>query len=242
MPQFVAVQSPPTYMLILDQIIDSVYRGELRPGERLPTEEEMAKVFNVSRASVREALASLKLVGLVASRTGYGNYISENAGQTTFMKRVMALIDLLSEQNPLDILEVRSVVEPEAARLAALRRENTDLEQLYSIMEEHKAATSKGQSAIDLDSKFHEMIAASSKNRVIEDMVRQLHNQMKMPSWRTFKERDLEDESKRLLYQKQHQDVLAAIEAQDEHQAQTIMKQHIEAIYKNFLSDQPPQA
>lgn len=238
-PKFEAIESIPTYMSVVNQIMEMVSRGELSPGQRLPTEEQMAMNFNVSRASVREALASLKLVGLLSSKPGLGHFIVANVRQSEYLKRVIQLTHLLSERNPLDILEAREAIEPEAARLAAQRRDIADLVRLSELLSECAKLDPRidKQEHMDLDSKFHRTIAAATKNLVIKETVGNLHDQMQLPSWRVFKERDLEDIDRQEMYEQHHYDVLDAISKQQDERAYKIMKTHIKAIRRNFIKD-----
>ena len=101
---------------IAERIAGEILSGELSPGARLPTEQEMVAAMGVSRTVVREAIAALRAEGLVTTRQGAGAFVAEDAGRRPFR---LALGGLPSVAEALDIMELRQSVEVEAAALAA---------------------------------------------------------------------------------------------------------------------------
>src|SRR2546421_10032561 len=109
---------------IVAQIQSRLERGEIKPGDQLPSERVLAEQFQVSRASVREALRSLELLGVTESRPGGGTFIRQ-ASPDALLRPLAALA---RAHDMRDILEVRELLEPALAGLAAERATGADVE------------------------------------------------------------------------------------------------------------------
>src|SRR4051794_18894664 len=115
------------YEQIAERLAADIRSGALVPGERLPSERELARTLEVSRASVREALASLQLQGVVETRKGAGTFVAA---------RPPGNGELPHDASPSAVLEARLALEPAVARLAAARgRRDTTAENLLAAME-----------------------------------------------------------------------------------------------------------
>ena len=111
------IKSEKVYKIIMKQIKDIVKSGELKRGDKLPSERELALRLNVSRTSVREAIKALETLGLVESKHGGGNYI-KNDFEDILLEPLSIAFMLLGSNNS-EILELRKVIEPEVASMAA---------------------------------------------------------------------------------------------------------------------------
>jgi GntR family transcriptional repressor for pyruvate dehydrogenase complex len=135
--------------------------GALALGARLPSEALLAEEFAVSRAVVREAVASLKAEGLVVTRQGAGSFVATQ-------KRVLHFKDILAadshRQQLLQTFELRSVIEGPVAALAAQRRSDADLAAMAACLERMDAAIAAGEDGAVHDDAFHEAIAAAAHN------------------------------------------------------------------------------
>lgn len=142
--------------------------GALRPGDRLPTEHELAKATGVSRAVVREAAARLKTDGLVLSRQGVGAFVAKNNLRRPFR------IDPDRISDPTDVvrvMELRLGVEVEAAALAALNAGGPARAHLAATHADCAARCAAGEPAIEPDFAFHRAVAAASGNPLIDDFL-----------------------------------------------------------------------
>lgn len=144
---------------IVIQLAELIRQGQLQPGDRLPPERELADRFGVSRSSVREALRILELHGLVARRPGTGTVIAGGTPQ--------GLIRSLTQLALHDIIELRLIVEPAVAALAAERASPADISRLEDILREQEAQIQRGETGAAADAAFHLAIAQATHNRAL---------------------------------------------------------------------------
>jgi GntR family transcriptional regulator, transcriptional repressor for pyruvate dehydrogenase complex len=146
---------------VVDRIAADIRNGKLRPGARLPTEQEMMAALGVSRTVVREAVAALRAEGLVATRQGVGAFVREDARARPFR------IDsdgLGSIGEVLNVMELRTGIEIEAAGLAAERAGPSDIDSISAALDAIDGAIDRGELAIDEDFAFHHGIAEATGN------------------------------------------------------------------------------
>ncbi len=233
---FTPVDLRKTYEVIVDQLSEAIRDGRLKAGDKLPAEAKLAESFNVSRASVREALSALRLVGLIESRTGSGNYIRSSSAGVAFTDQAQQLLTLLKEDNPLQLLDARLAVEPNVAALAAQYRSHEDVLEAEYLIRDIWSLTQAGTPALERDSELHLLIARISGNSALFDVVNMLHLRMQLPSWYTFKLRNLQHKERLVMYQQQHTAIIEAIKQGDRKAAHDAMSAHIEQIRKDFLN------
>lgn len=157
------------------QILQMISAGQWKPGEKLPSELDMGKVFQVGRSTLREALRSLSFVGIVRIRAGGGAYVAD--GPSKFIDRVLTHGLLNSEKDVNDLIEARIALESEAAALCAERGTEEDIEVLSLLVKEISGPLPGGSKQfLDLDVRFHLTIAAGSKNAVLSQMLWTIRN------------------------------------------------------------------
>lgn len=144
---------------IVIQLAELIRKGQLQPGDRLPPERELADRLGVSRSSVREALRILELHGLVARRPGTGTVIAGGTPQ--------GLIRSLTQLALQDVMELRLIVEPAVAALAAERATPADIGRLEAILAEQEAQIRRGETGAAADGAFHLAIAEATHNRAL---------------------------------------------------------------------------
>jgi GntR family transcriptional repressor for pyruvate dehydrogenase complex len=143
-------------------------KGNLRPGDKLPTEAALATQFRVSRAVIREALSQLKYEGLLDSRQGKGVIVLGNAGRRSFR---LTEAEKLSDRDLAQLYELRAILESETAALAALRRSKKNLDVLRRCLEGMALAVERDDSGIFPDLEFHQAIARASGNQHVCDLM-----------------------------------------------------------------------
>lgn len=146
---------------VVDRVRSEIANGRLAPGARLPTEQEMIAAFGVSRTVVREAVAALRAEGLVATRQGVGAFVAEETQLRPFR------IDhggLASIGEVLQVMELRTGVETEAAGLAAERATRANIRALETALRAVDAALQRGEIAVEEDFGFHRRIAEATGN------------------------------------------------------------------------------
>jgi GntR family transcriptional repressor for pyruvate dehydrogenase complex len=171
------VRKTKVYEVIVDQLKKSILRREIREGERLPTERELAEQFAVSRVSIRQALTVLNEMGLVESRPGGGTLVSNGIKEKILYP--LAVVLNVEKEILEEPLEVRRLIEPEVTRLAAIRASAKDMGEMARIIALQEAKEKQGGLITDEDTLFHEMIAKSTENSILVKLVQFLHQHLK---------------------------------------------------------------
>lgn len=208
-----------------ETLLHSVLSGQVEPGARLPSEPALAALFQVSRPVVRQALEQLRQQGLVASVRGSGTYVRELADRPPQAAAAPTGADL---SRILHGVELRLVIEPEAAYLAALRRTPSDLQRLAATVAAFERATARGEPTHAHDFGFHETIAQATANPRLVEAMRALEYDVShaVRVWRHLgrmrqgmRMQDAVDE---------HRAMLEFIRTQDAEGARRAMRSHIE--------------
>ena len=154
---------------IVQQFHSLIRDGVLQHGARLPSERSLADQFKVGRSSVREAIRSLELQGLVVTKHGAGTFIN-----TENLESVVALIatTLSSSGETLqEIFEVRHLLEPQIAGVAAEKADPEEIDRMAEILEDQEKQVSCGQTGIDADTAFHFALASATHNSALVKVV-----------------------------------------------------------------------
>jgi GntR family transcriptional regulator, transcriptional repressor for pyruvate dehydrogenase complex len=222
-----AIRTPASYELVVDQIRRAIQIGRFLPGEKLPTERELAGQLGVSRTTVREAMRVLQGEGLIETRRGRAGGAVVIAADGTPAERRQLLRRRLAELE--NVFDYRLAVEPAAARLAAQRRTKTDLARLRDAMDELSALAAGAGDDSEIsppsrffatDAGFHHRIALASRNPLLAEAVDDARAAMFLPIGGVFTQ--LHPSANEL-----HAEILAAIEGQDGEAAERAMAQHI---------------
>lgn len=163
------IKNKRTTQIILEQIKKLIINGQLAPGDRLLTEHELAERFQVSRTSVREALAALSLTGILEIRQGEGIFVKTSPSNAVI--EPLSFILLLEKGKLQNILEVRKALEVEAAGLAAMRRDEEDLAALKELISQMEEDLPEAKRSEELDLKFHLALAKASKNPLLDRLM-----------------------------------------------------------------------
>lgn len=145
---------------LTDALRSEISSGNLRAGDRLPTESELGVSAGVSRTVVREAVAALRAEGLIGTRQGAGAFVLTPIPRMRWTNN----IETATVEDILHVLELRLAIEVEAARLAAVRRTERDLEVLKSAIGEFSELRKRGEETIHADARFHEALAHATHN------------------------------------------------------------------------------
>jgi len=160
------IQHGRLYEQIVAQIEKRILDGELNPGDKLPPERELCKQFGVSRTAVREAMNVLSLKGLIIVSPGKGTFVTDSISSAT-----RDSIDLLLKQSNAhgikDLVEIREILEPEIAALAAIRSTDDDIEALREACDAMDLALDNPDAFIEADLDFHLTLAKGTNNSLI---------------------------------------------------------------------------
>ena len=219
---------------IIEQVRDLIASGRLKPGDRLPAERELAQTFSVSRSAVREAIRAMESLGILEARPGEGTFVRVRAESPERDPISAALYQAWSTQRKL--FEVRQVIEPDLAALAARRATAEHIEKLRTILKEQEIGLRHGESGSKQDAMFHYVTAEATGNEVLVQIMDSL-----MDLLSKTREASLQHDERRTQSLKQHQAILNAIEARKPLVAERRMREHIHAIERLvFSSEQQP--
>jgi len=214
--------------LAAEQLNDLIFNGQYAPKSKLPNESDLAKMFGVGRGAVREALKGLQASGVVTSTAGKGTFVTENALSCIQLSRFSKMI--VSANETKDLVELRFALEPELARLAAMRREGRDLKEMQRCITAMKRSETKND-LLYHGANFHLALCKATYN----SMMIFLHYSITMQLLRLRRMDFLSiDVYKRGI--DAHQEILDAIQAADPELAKEKMRQHIELEYGRYLN------
>ncbi|MBC9782910.1 FadR family transcriptional regulator [Heliobacterium chlorum] len=147
---------------VVDHIKDLIEERALQPGDKLPSERELAEMFKVSRTAVREASSALQVLGILEVRRGEGTFVSKprDFGKAEALARILAA-DHGTER---DLQEMRIIVEVAAAALAAKRCGTTELDLINHSIRELRRAVWRNQSGVEADFQFHFTVIMAAQN------------------------------------------------------------------------------
>jgi GntR family transcriptional regulator, transcriptional repressor for pyruvate dehydrogenase complex len=156
----------------IDSIRAMIRSGELTPGERLPPEHELAERLGVSRGSLREAVRALSQIKVLDVRRGDGTYVTSLAPSELLSGMVFAM-ELLQSQGLEEVLEVRRLLLPPAAALAAQRVTESQLAQMHAVVDELEKATDRDEIA-RLHRRFQALVGDATGNETLSSILRSL--------------------------------------------------------------------
>jgi GntR family transcriptional repressor for pyruvate dehydrogenase complex len=163
------IRSARLYEQITEQIQSRIMTGELRPGDKLPPERELAEQFGVSRTAVREAVKALHEKGLLEVRPGNGTFISNITDTTSeVMRDSLDLIVNVGLVNGLvELMQVRTLLEPGIAALAAEMATEANIQAMQQAVDTMDTALDNADVYVEADLKFHRALATASQNSLI---------------------------------------------------------------------------
>ena len=224
------VQSSRLYEQIVEQIEQSVQKGDLKPGDQLPAERELAEQFGVSRTAVREAVKALREKGLVEAYPGKGTFITSGSSNPMrqSLDRMMrsAQVDATSS-----LVEVREILEPEIAALAAVRATEENLNSLREAVAVMDAAKRDPDAYIEADLDFHLELAEAAANPLILSLIDSIIGVLREQRMRIFEVDGGPDRG-----QCHHKKILEAVEHQDAPGAREAMRAHLRQVREDSRS------
>lgn len=221
------------YETIVKQIQQLILSGRLKSGEKLPPERELAEQLEVSRTSIREALRALEMMGFLESKVGTGGGTYVRAMTLESIISPFSRVLLRNDEFIVELLELRLFLEIEVSRLAAMRRDQDDINAMEMAITSMRNDIESGGTGFKGDNAFHEAIAKAANNRVIQLLQNMCGNLLEVEREEHLKESEVE--SRRAL--SQHERILEAIKLGDEELAGEIMSHHIHKISKYIKSN-----
>ena len=222
------------YLAVADGILAAIGTGRLSPGDRLPNERELARICTTSRTTVRDALLALELFGVVAVRPGSGCYVSSLNSPRRRASSVML------DSIPRELLEARSHIEPEVARICAGNVSPAELSRLRTLIdaceaEGHRASPDDLGTFLRMSHEFHSELAVSCGNSILADLTRQLVDVTAHPLWQVVNAMHVRDPMARAAQIAEHRSILAAVERADGELAAAEMRGHLGRLELNIF-------
>ncbi len=213
---------------VAERLMALIAEGRLQPGDRLPSELELMKQFQVGRSSIREAIGALSLIGLVTVKPGQGTHVADFSAEGE-AKRI-GLIGIGREKIN-ELVEARIELECVIVRLAAERATDEEIAEIRSKHEQLKEALSRDDEPITADLEFHLAVARSCHNSVLIRFLMEL----RQPIWHWMKQKAKYDWGYAPVYD-QHEAILQAIENRDGIQAEKALKAHLRSAGERLIN------
>jgi GntR family transcriptional repressor for pyruvate dehydrogenase complex len=208
--------------------IERLILKKLNPGDKLPSERELAEMLQVSRSSIRDAIRGLELMGLVEPRQGAGTIVRELSTESV----VNPFANALQRKRALvgELLDFRKMLEPPLAARAATHASPDEISEMEEILQRQQGKLSRGETTMSEDAEFHYSIALASGNSVVLKVLDIL-----MDLLRDTRERSMQVEGRPEKSLAGHRRILAAIKRQDAESAKAAMRRHIEDVEEIVL-------
>lgn len=232
--------APPTqiYEQVAGQIRDAIGAGRFAPESRLPAERELAAQFQVTRPHVREAIGALQNEGLVVTRRGSGTYVCIDAAERLAAMRGGASgMAAEADFSPVSSMEVRLVIEPAIARLAARHGKRDALAEHYlAVMADVVDIGNPQQQALwnESDRLFHRQLAVMTQDALLIKIADEIAKSMNQPLWQRLRDDGIFDPGRIQLYVAEHRLIYEAIAARDADAAAFYVEQHIKRVRRDI--------
>jgi len=213
---------------IVEQIKGLIARGELKPGDRIPSERDLATMLSVSRPSVREAIMVLETMGFLDSRQGGGTFVRALT-ETSITDPLARLVEQRDPELLRALVEVRMGLETWSAYLAAQRATSAEIAEMRRLYETMAEQATRGGWNAEIDADFHYTITAASHNslqmHVLDSIHSLFHATIQVALMEFYRQRGHVDN---LLTQ--HREILEAIAARDPEMARQKMMAHLSLV------------
>jgi GntR family transcriptional repressor for pyruvate dehydrogenase complex len=219
------------------EILDLLRQKELKPGDKLPPERELAELLGVSRPSLREALRALSIMKVVEVRQGDGTYVS--ALKPEELVEHLEFVFMLDDSTTLQLFEARKIVESGNAALAAERISDEELAALHACLEKSERSVHDPEAFLQADIELHEIITRAARNPVLERFMASIKTLGRASRHRTSR---MPGVTKMVVLH--HRQIVAALELRDPAATSAAMLQHLEYVeqmYRDLITaDQDP--
>src|SRR5215470_16840619 len=216
-----AVRTSRLYEQIVEQVEASILKGQLKPGDQLPAERDLAQRFGVSRTAVREAVKALREKGLVEAYSGRGTFVTD--GTTEAVRQSLDLMVKIGHPDgSTHRAEVRAILEPEIAALAARRIQEPELATMREAVAVMDRAGQDPEAYIEADLDFHLALAEGAANPLILSLLDSIVGLLREQRLRIFRVPGGPDRG-----QFHHKKILEAVEKHDAEKAREAMRAHL---------------
>ncbi len=213
--------------MVIDQILQNILDGKLKPNDILPPISDLASMMNVGVSSIREAVVALELMDILY-KNRHGN-ICVSRDLHKYFNRILSYLFLLGEKKVDQLFEVREIFEPRLSYLAAQRANKSDIDNIFNCLIEAEQKSEDPIHFLDANKKFHFAIAKASKNSVLIEITNRITDLIILIS-------SLENLPKfipKSLFW--HRKIYNAIKEKNPTEASKFMSSHIKGVYQNYF-------
>ncbi|WP_042346905.1 FadR/GntR family transcriptional regulator [Bacillus massiliigorillae] len=219
---------------IADTLYEMIKSGELKPGDKLDSVQQLAENFQVGRSAVREALSALRAQGLIEMKQGEGTYVKVfDASKLDF---TFSSAVLMNKTDVVHLLEVRKIIEIGAVGLAAENRTTENIKELQAILERMKDSCGNDDEEEKNDILFHLMIAKASQNPMLYKLMRNVSSMMSIHMKETRRIWLYSEGITDINLFSDHARILQAIIEKNKEMAQKLMWNHLTVVEKNLAA------
>ena len=208
---------------IVDQLVSLIVSGKLKRGNKLPPERELMKQLGVGRSSLREAIGSLSLIGVLVVRPGSGTYVT--VSREEFLAKPLSWGIPIGHGRTQELVEARRILEEATASLAAERASEADIAEMRYHLTQMKTNRRHLRKVINADMSFHETLAKASYNSLLLNFLMQIGNLL-----RSWKEETLLIPGVYDSAVEEHEKILSAIEEHNAERARAALCRHLESV------------
>ncbi len=225
------------YEQVADQIRAGIESGSYPVGSRLPSERDLALKLKVSRPAVREAIGALQNAGLVVTKHGSGTYVSEPAAPAAAVEEERSRPE--ADFSPINTLEVRLLLEPAIARMAARRAKRDPMAELHlTRMAGVKDISDPAQAQLwsESDRMFHRQLAAMTEDALLMKIADEVSKSMDQPLWNRLRDDGIYDADRIQLYVAEHRLIYEAIISGDGDAAAFYVEGHLKRVQRDIAT------
>ncbi len=210
---------------VVDQLLSAIRNKIYKPGDKLPNELELSKIFKVSRGTIREALKNLENIGLLKIKQGSGTFINDEEFKIDFLIKKVAPYIIIKREDILKLMDIRIILESYGVEQAAKYATENELIEMKKVLTIMKNNINNSNKYVKNDLKFHLLIHKSSKNKFLSEILNFIREVYLKQAKIAFDKKDSLTKSTKL-----HQEIIEAIENKNGPQARKIMKEHLEDV------------
>jgi GntR family transcriptional regulator, transcriptional repressor for pyruvate dehydrogenase complex len=222
-------QNEPIYKKLIDHLLERIKGGIYEEGSRFPTEYELSKEFEVSRNCVREAVKCLSAGGLVISKAGKGSILAANAKKMLINSNGMVL-DFGNYNSLFDLLQLRLIIEPEAAAIAAVKANSKQLKELQDVLENFNDRFKRKKNWVEQAFNAHNLIVEMTGNRYLIKVMNFISEELKKSRSYLFNKNNLYAQAS-----EEHHNIFLSISNNDAEKAKYYMRVHLEHAREIYL-------
>ncbi len=228
MMEYKKIQPKKIYEQVASTLMEMIRSGKLKPGDKLASVQQLAENFSVSRSAVREALTSLRAMGLIELKQGEGTFV--RAFEPSLLNFPIVQAMLMNRGDIMNLLEVRKILETGAVAVAAKKRTSEDLMKMRGALKEMEAAAGDEVLAEKADLAFHLAISQASHNPLLVGLMNHVSDLIDMSMKDTHRILLFTDDSDFSTLYDQHMRIYHAIEKQDADDARKELLSHLEEV------------